>query len=268
MLNCLKLVEVLRNDIEKLKRDISVYESHIQKTELWCDNMGKWKTKVVGMRQQVVAQPGSISSMASSSQQGGYLNGLSASSAMSASMAAAASSSGGGGGGGSGGEIYYPLFEIHVELCDDDGSDSSSDGTAREGWVIYRSFRQFEALNTALIELIPLELKAKFKRIPSASALRQRTAGQSVRLDEERARHITAALDDYLRAISLDESLAQSEALYTFLCPSPDYFKRLTGANTGGYTAANGASGDEKFSIGSIFKMYDFKCIIMAKFLI
>lgn len=110
--------------------------------------------------------------------------------------------------------------------------------------MIYRSFRQFEALNEALYELIPAEVKAKFKRIPSSSALKQR----NVRLDEERARQITAALDDYLRVISQHEKLAQSEALYTFLCPSPDYFKR---SNSNHHPNSN----DERFSIASIFKI-------------
>jgi hypothetical protein len=41
-----KRVEILDNDIRKLKHDISIYETHLQKTEIWIDNLGKWTTKV------------------------------------------------------------------------------------------------------------------------------------------------------------------------------------------------------------------------------
>lgn len=216
-------MEVLKNDIEKLKHDISIYETHIQKTELWCDNIGKWKTKVAGIRQP---------NLNSSASHSNLVVNLSATSPTSSGPEKSSSS-----------ESYYPLFEIHVELFDDE-TPTTSPSQFREGWVIYRSFRQFEALNEALYELIPTEVKAKFKRIPSSSALKQR----NVRLDEERARQITAALDDYLRVISQHEKLAQSEALYTFLCPSPDYFKR---SNSNHHPNSN----DERFSIASIFKM-------------
>ena len=36
------------NDIKKLKHEISIYETHLQKTEIWIDNLGKWTTKVTG----------------------------------------------------------------------------------------------------------------------------------------------------------------------------------------------------------------------------
>lgn len=56
-------------------------------------------------------------------------------------------------------------------------------------------------------------------------------------------------LDDYLKFVSKDESLSQSEALYTFLCPSPDFYRqKLEKSNYINPT-------DEKFSIiPSIFR--------------
>lgn len=226
-----KLVEVLKNDIEKLKHDISIYESHIQKTELWCENIGKWKTKVTGVRQPNASNLGIHSiSLANVSH-------LASASSLSAPASTAIETA--------------PMFEIHVELRDDEkiltgnatAATASKNARFREGWVIYRSYRQFETLNDTLIELISPELRAKFKRIPSSSLKRA-----SKSLDEEKSRKITNLVDDYLRAICTDESLSQSEALYTFLCPSPDYFKRSNSQIIQNQS-------DEKFSIGSIFKM-------------
>ncbi len=52
-----------------------------------------------------------------------------------------------------------------------------------------------------------------------------------------------------LKCLSEDESLAQSEALYSFLCPSPDYFKN----NEKSYS--NLTNQDNRlFSLTSIFK--------------
>lgn len=221
-----KLVEVLKNDIEKLKHDITIYESHIQKTELWCDNIGKWKTKVVGLRQPTLSN----STLSSASL--ANINQVSPSSSAPASTLVET----------------LPLFEIHVELHDDVENKptgtmlSPRDPRFREGWIIYRTYRQFEVLHESLMELMSPDIRLKFKRIPSSTLKRA-----SKSLDDEKSRQISKTVDEYLRMICTDESLSQSEALYTFLCPSPDYFKRSNSQNLQNVP-------DEKFSITSIFK--------------
>lgn len=237
----------MKSDIEKLKRDISIYETHIQKTDLWCDNLGKWKTKVVSLRQS----PGTGSSVG-----GSHLAvpaAISLASMNSASSAPVSSAS-----------ETAPLFEIHVELRDDETSaDTEAENNRptgangkmprfREGWVIYRSYRQFEMLNESLIELISPEIRVKFKRIPSSGLKRASSSSKSL-VDEQKSRNIVSLVDDYLRMICTDESLSQSEALYSFLCPSPEYFKRSNSQQLPTYNTT--ATSDEKFSIGSIFKM-------------
>jgi sorting nexin-25 len=211
----LKKIEVLENDIKKLRHEISIFQSHVQKTELWCDNIGKFTTNVVGARSTQLDQNNAESVV---------------------------------------------LFEIHVQLHErfdiihdyelsaaaaDSTSGTSKEATSsttfKEGWIIYRNVKEFEGLNEHLNELLPAHIKPKFKKIPN---LLKRSFASSKSVNEEKQEKARLILDDYLRVISEDEKLAQSEALYTFLCPSPGYFKKSS--DIGG--------SDEKFSLSNLFR--------------
>ncbi len=109
----MQIVEVLDGDIKKLKRDISIYQTHIHKTQVWCENMGKWRTSILKAR--VTADDSDPSSAES-----------------------------------------ILLFEIQVQLFESDsemeaagGSNQASNSSRqfKEGWFIYRSFKQFESLH-------------------------------------------------------------------------------------------------------------------------
>lgn len=204
-----KIVHELDKDIKKLKRDISIYQTHLQKTELWCDNIGKWKTSVKCPD----------------------LNSTSSGNSNDSSL----------------------LFEIHVELHEDlfepdsehdkENLDLTKSDTSnlKEAWVIFKTWKQFQALNENLSELIPLELKIKLKKVPSM--LKRNIIGKNK--EAEKIQKVTLILDEYLKTVSEDDSLAQSDALYTFLCPSLDYVNKKTDQAT---------NSEEKFSISSIFK--------------
>ena len=45
-----KIIEVLDGDIKKIKRDISIFQTHIHKTQMWCENMGNWRTSILKAR--------------------------------------------------------------------------------------------------------------------------------------------------------------------------------------------------------------------------
>ena len=206
-----KRIEVLDNDIKQLRHKISIFQSHIQKTELWCDNIGKFTTNVVSVR---LAHP-NVKNPVDSSIKANHETVL--------------------------------LFEIQVQLHEsfdviDPENLNENKGVIKEGWIIYRTIKEFDILNENLSELLPIELKLKFKKIPR---LLRRNLVSIKAINEERQEKARMLLDEYLRAISEDESLAQSEALYTFLCPSPDYFKKSNGDS----------SSEEKFSmITSLFR--------------
>ena len=138
------------------------------------------------------------------------------------------------------------LFEIQVQLHDESTSKESGEADTKnrfkDGWVIYRSLKQFESLQESLDELVPVRIKNKLKKMPNL-----KRSLLSKNYDEEKIKQATFILDDFIRSLSEDESLSQSEALYTFLCPSPDYLKNKADKSS------HQASGNDESS-GSMFK--------------
>ncbi len=134
----------------------------------------------------------------------------------------------------------------------------SSGGTFKEGWFIFRSIKQFEALHESLRDICSSDINKLFKKIPS---LKKHLSGKHV--DEDKVKKTTYLLDDYLKFVSKDESLSQSEALYTFLCPSPDFYRqKIEKSNVNNQN-------EDKFSISSIFRrfvfFFNFRFIIISK---
>jgi sorting nexin-25 len=151
------------------------------------------------------------------------------------------------------------LFQIQVKLQEDnkydliDQNNYENDEISlfREGWVIYRNLKEFDTLNQSLHDILPYDLRQKFKTIPTV--LRRRLSSKILTQDKiEKTRLI---LDDYLKSITEDESLAQSEALYTFLCPSMDYFKRSSDSESGGSGSLSGGQNSNSAEEGSKFSL-------------
>lgn len=182
----------MEKDIKNIQHEISLYQTHIQKTELWCDNIGKWTTKVIH---------------ASVDENSPNEN------------------------------IF--LFEIHVKLHDNSVDRKNLKDNYLEGWVIHKTLREFENLNADLSDLLTLDLKNKFKKVQ----IKYKKSFQ--KKTEERMHDVLVLLDEYLKVISQDDSLTQSNALYTFLCPT-----RELNSNSKKSTNSN----EDKFSISSIFK--------------
>jgi hypothetical protein len=161
-----------------LRHDISIYESHLQKTEIWIDNLGKWTTKVTG---------GSITN----SNDDTIFPSTNSSS-----------------------NENTVLFEIHVELHEDLSEkenidlNSKSYNRTREGWIIYRSIKQFESLNESLNDLIPNDIKSKLKKLPNL-----RPGMLSKNFNEEKIKLATNLLDDFLRVIFLNFLLKINQSI-------------------------------------------------------
>jgi hypothetical protein len=106
----------------------------MQKTELWCDNIGKFTTNVVT---QIEPQQS---------------------------------------------EQHIALFEIHVQLHERfdiidyetllvaTPEQKPHSPTFKDGWIIYRSLKEFEQLNGNLNDLLPSELKLKFKKVSQSKS--------------------------------------------------------------------------------------------------
>lgn len=203
-------MEKLEADIKMLKHTLSVYQSHVQKTDLWCDNIGKFTTSLKPTRLPTDSHS----------------------------------------------DNSPLLFEILVQLHEKfeviDASGNSSEAvpssTIKEGWIIYRSLKEFESLNDSLSELLSPDMKSNFKK--GVKLIKQRSFASSsskALAGDVKLQKSCQILDSYLRAISEDEYLAQSQALYSFLCPSPDLLKH-------NLSQSDSVSNDDKFPLSFLFR--------------
>lgn len=48
-MNLLKIIERLENDIKELQQQIGILYYHKEKTEIWCEYIGHWKTNVISV---------------------------------------------------------------------------------------------------------------------------------------------------------------------------------------------------------------------------
>ena len=167
---------MLETDIKKLKLQVSILDSHIQKTKVWCDNMGKWTTNILNARVTTASDEFYIAANESNNS----VNSNSSSSNTETVL----------------------LFEIQVQLHEEETFDKENDENSKsletvsfkEGWVIYRSMKQFESLYQSLCEIGSTEIHNIFKKIPKKI---------SKNIDEEKLKKINSTLDHYLRVSNL-----------------------------------------------------------------
>ncbi|XP_062905460.1 sorting nexin-25 isoform X1 [Mobula hypostoma] len=84
------------------------------------------------------------------------------------------------------------------------------------GWIVVRKLSEFHTLHRKLCECFPMLKKAQ---LPSISKLPFKSIDQKF-LDKSKNQ-----LNNFLQKLLTDEKLCQSEALYGFLSPSPEYLK-------------------------------------------
>jgi hypothetical protein len=200
-----KILEILENDVRKLKHDLSIYQTHILKTEVWCDNIGaiiyflkfepilclitiffvvgKWTTRVASARVVPANDP--------------FLADNNVNDPMNSSSPSE----------------NLLLFEIYVELHEETTSDKESlennsldtVNQFKDGWIIYRSLKQFEALHEKLIELIPVHIKNQFKKLPN---LKRNLLSKN--FNDEKIKQSTLILNDYLKVRNIKNTLVES----------------------------------------------------------
>jgi hypothetical protein len=44
-----KVIETVENNIKELQQQIGILEYHVEKTEIWCENIGNWKTSIISV---------------------------------------------------------------------------------------------------------------------------------------------------------------------------------------------------------------------------
>ncbi|XP_078418345.1 sorting nexin-25 [Cetorhinus maximus] len=101
-----------------------------------------------------------------------------------------------------------PCYSVTVQLSPSDPE--------HNGWAVTRKLSEFQTLHRKLCECFPILKKVQ---LPSMSKLPFKSIDQKF-LDKSKNQ-----LNNFLQKLLTDERLCQSEALYGFLSPSPEYLK-------------------------------------------
>ena len=110
-----------------LKQDLSMFQTHVRKTQEYISNMGNWRTTILK------AIPNNTKNNATNEAN----------------------------------NDQTILFEIQVQLYEDNlDLEKSNDNNIKEGWFIHRSLKQFETLYESLYDISGLEINNQLKKFP------------------------------------------------------------------------------------------------------
>ncbi|XP_078677048.1 sorting nexin-25-like [Branchiostoma floridae x Branchiostoma belcheri] len=109
-------------------------------------------------------------------------------------------------------EKIEPFFVIVVHIS---GAIASTDESTTTGWVVMRNLSDFHALHKRL-----KEYRSWLRDRDLPSSMRWFRATDKAFMDKARA-----MLEAYLNEVLADETLCQSQVLFSFLSPSPDHLK-------------------------------------------
>ncbi|KAJ8298069.1 hypothetical protein KUTeg_024600 [Tegillarca granosa] len=117
------------------------------------------------------------------------------------------------------GDKKVPIFVLIVHKQENLGSKQSLENRnvhSSNGWVVSRSIPDFHTVHEKLVQIAGPWLRKK--ELPNL--------GRFTTVDDKFVNESKRILNEYLEAVMKDERMAQSEALYGFLTPTPEYFKQ------------------------------------------
>ncbi|XP_053400334.1 sorting nexin-25-like isoform X2 [Mercenaria mercenaria] len=160
-----KVQEEMDSELAAMQEEKRRLDSHIMRTEQWCENVGKWTAHIY--EADIFME----------------------------------------------GDKKVPLFVLVIHLS---GSSSQNLQNSTQGWVVNRKLQDFYAVHEKLVQIAGSWLKNK--ELPKV--------GRFTTVDAKFLKDAKAQLNDYLKAIMKDERLSDSQALYGFLTPTPEYFQQ------------------------------------------
>ena len=186
-----KVLKMLAGEVESLQEKRLKIQRHLERTDLWADHLGEWRCHVQSVD---------------------YIESE---------------------------DCLQAVLIVHIPMSRDDlGRRRSSGGRPtsqkNKSWVCFRNVDEFHDLHK---ELMPYFSWIKGMPLPSAGGNsggvnpakslmnfggRASTNSTQAQRSKEKTRSI---LQKYIDAVLLDEKLNQSEKIYSFLSPSPDYLK-------------------------------------------
>ncbi|CAH1778459.1 unnamed protein product [Owenia fusiformis] len=187
----LKLEEEIENEIEGLEANKRQLEFHIDRTEDWSENVGDWKASVFNT--EVLSEQDKLRP---------YFVIIINTSEIELSKHSA---------------LDMPSHDTPSRKTHH--ADTPESRRSAEGWVISRTLEDFHALHEKLIQITPW---LKKKELPVKSKIFSKS------IDTSFLEKAKVLLNDYLEAILKDDRLSQSEAVYAFFSPSPEYLKQAS----------------------------------------
>ncbi|KAM9043540.1 sorting nexin-25 isoform 5-T5 [Megaptera novaeangliae] len=195
-----KIVSKLKEEIILIEKERTELQLHMARTDWWCENLGMWKASITSgeFRQQNHACSPGASLKA-------HVLRESLPSALSVSLV-----------------LVEPPFKVTEENGEQMPcyfvmvSLQEVGGVETKNWTVPRRLSEFQNLHRKLNECFP---SLKKVQLPSLSKLPFKSVDQKFM---EKSKN---QLNKFLQSLLSDERLCQSEALYAFLSPSPDYLK-------------------------------------------
>ncbi|XP_067577752.1 sorting nexin-25 isoform X4 [Pseudorca crassidens] len=195
-----KIVSKLKEEIILIEKERTELQLHMARTDWWCENLGMWKASITSgeFRQQHHACSPGASLTA-------HVLRESLPSALSVSLV-----------------LVEPPFQVTEENGEQMPcyfvmvSLQEVGGVETKNWTVPRRLSEFQNLHRKLSECFP---SLKKVQLPSLSKLPFKSVDQKFM---EKSKN---QLNKFLQNLLSDERLCQSEALYAFLSPSPDYLK-------------------------------------------
>lgn len=117
------------------------------------------------------------------------------------------------------GDKKVPMFALIVHKQENLGTKHNVENrhdNSSNGWVVSRSIPDFHNVHEKLVQIAGPWLRKK--ELPNL--------GRFTTVDDKFVNESKKILNEYLEAVMKDERMAQSEALYGFLTPTPEYFKQ------------------------------------------
>lgn len=152
-----RVIEKLEIDIKNIKQDLNLFTTHVRKTQEYISNMGNWRTHVL---KAIPFDEKNLSNESNNDQ--------------------------------------TTLFEIQVQLFDEGlDPEKQTENDAKEGWVIYRSHKQFLALYESLNEISPVNITSQFKKFPKLKRQLSKT------ISDDKLKNCLEIFDSYLKVYNI-----------------------------------------------------------------
>ncbi|XP_045616157.1 sorting nexin-25 isoform X1 [Procambarus clarkii] len=195
-----KVITHLEGEISQLRSDHKLLETHVERTGLWSDNIGRWRVHVQSV--QLIEEkdiPHLVLLVHLNSEE---IKTLPCQDLCSASALASSTSS---------------LLSSCATLDTPESLVVSS--SPAHGWVIVRKLLQLVDLHRKLCQIAPWMKAVELPSVPS------KMFGKVA--DKAHLEKVRVVAQTYFDAVLSDEKLSGSELIYAYLSPSPEHLKQV-----------------------------------------